>query len=127
MRCKGCNVWITLRGDRNFDPANWIVHLRKCRQITGVELKRVSVEKPKHLKAVCSISFILKTSSDYALAILLDQPPGVQSLTAFFQPSPPALRIPKKEETTPSPKPLPESGTYITRNVDVVSQLLNLQ
>jgi hypothetical protein len=90
------------------------VEARQCRKTEAYESSLFNI-------------IYLKNLSDHALAILLDQPPGVQSLTAFFQLSPPALRIPKKEETVPSPKHLPESGTYITRNVDVVSQPLNLK
>ena len=123
MRCKGCNSWVKLREDRNFDPANWIKHLRKCKQITGVEFKRISVPKPKNLEAVRTIPFIYFNSSD---SPLLAQPSGVRSLTTFFQPGPPALRLGKKEPVSPSSKPFPEPGAhYITRNVHVVSHRMS--
>jgi len=56
VRCKGCNAWVALREDHNFDLAHWLLHLGKCKQITGVELKRISIAKPKHMKAVCTKS-----------------------------------------------------------------------
>jgi hypothetical protein len=47
VRCKGCNSWVTLQGNRKYDPKNWLSHRKRCSQITGVKRQR-SFAKAKH-------------------------------------------------------------------------------
>lgn len=47
VRCKGCNNWVTLQGNRKYDTKNWLSHRKRCSQITGVKLQRLSFAKAK--------------------------------------------------------------------------------
>ncbi|KAJ6609181.1 hypothetical protein B0H10DRAFT_2194012 [Mycena sp. CBHHK59/15] len=75
IKCRGCNEWIRLQGNRKYDSRNWLAHKNTCPQITGkTKGRRLETKKSK------------------------PPPPGVSAISSYFsKPAPTAA-----SSTTPS-------------------------
>ncbi|KDQ56779.1 hypothetical protein JAAARDRAFT_207846 [Jaapia argillacea MUCL 33604] len=82
IQCKGCTKWYDLRKDRKYDHANWLLHRSRCPNITGFEVKRITVKSEQRS---------------------IEEPGEQRGLSYFFQKS--TVSRLAESDTSPSPQP----------------------
>ncbi|KAJ7679396.1 hypothetical protein DFH06DRAFT_1166490 [Mycena polygramma] len=104
IRCRGCNLWIQLQGNRKYDGKNWLVHKSSCPQITGKIHRRRLEPKPK----------------------FQPPPPGVSAISSYFTKSTPTAASSTGSTSAVSERPAEHRPKYVTTTYNATPSIAGI-